>query len=278
MKKNIIISCLVLIVLASTILVGARNYHDKIVKDNIIIAREKVKAANINHELSLLNEAKELLENIDGEEKEEILKDIKKIEEDIAKERILNKYLMKINKLDSDYTIEDTKLLKEEINDIKYKDVKEELLNKLDNIGKETKDDINKETKDDRNEDKKTNDEVEIVNTYIGKISAYNPYCEKCTNTVSSGKVKFGEEYYSDETYGDVYIISGDSTLPFGTIVKIKNLSYFDEDVYAIVLDRKSDVGIGKNSLFSLLFASDDEVNKFGMENDITCEVLRLGY
>ena len=82
---------------------------------------------------------------------------------------------------------------------------------------------------------------------------------------------------YKDKEYGKVRIVAADKSYPFGTIVKIKNLWYFNEDVYAIVLDRGGAIGKNKRALFDLLFALEENANTFGVEN-ATCEILRLGY
>lgn len=75
-----------------------------------------------------------------------------------------------------------------------------------------------------------------------------------------------------------VRIVAGDSSYPFGTIVRIKNLNYFGEDIYAIVLDRGGAIGKNKRVLFDLLFALDENANKFGVAYNVECEILRLGY
>ena len=82
-----------------------------------------------------------------------------------------------------------------------------------------------------------------------------------------------------DKTYGNVYIVAGDSSLPFGSIVRIKNLKYFDgKDIYAMVLDRGGGVGFNKNVTFDLLFPDSVSESNFGIERNILFEILRYGY
>lgn len=118
-----------------------------------------------------------------------------------------------------------------------------------------------------------------VLATYTGNITAYGPDCAGCTTgrTASGYKVSNGNIYYHDKTYGKVRIVAADKSLPFGTIVRIKGLSNFNEPILAIVLDRGGAIGFNKRVYFDLLYKSEKETNSFGIRR-ATFEVLRRGY
>ena len=110
-----------------------------------------------------------------------------------------------------------------------------------------------------------------------GSISAYSPYCIGCGGYVASGKdVRNGNIYYNDKTYGTVRIVAGDSSYPFGTIVKFNNLK--GGTMYAVVLDRGGAIGKGRHRLWDLLFNTEKEAYAFGVAYNIEAEILRLGF
>ena len=116
-----------------------------------------------------------------------------------------------------------------------------------------------------------------VLKTYKGNITAYGPDCVGCIGITASGyNVKNGNIYYKDKEYGKVRIVAADKTLPFGTIVRIKNIKNVDP-IIAIVLDRGSAIGFNKSVYFDLLYKSEKETNSFG-KRKATFEVLRRGY
>ena len=119
--------------------------------------------------------------------------------------------------------------------------------------------------------------EVEkVISTYTGNITAYGPDCAGCSGITASGyNVLNGNIYYNDKTYGKVRIVASDKSLPFGTIVRIKDIS--TEPIMAIVLDRGSAIGFNKKVYFDLLYNSEKETNFFGIKK-ATFEILRKGY
>ena len=118
-----------------------------------------------------------------------------------------------------------------------------------------------------------------VLVTYSGIITAYGPDCVGCTSgrTASGYKVSGGNIYYHDKKYGKVRIVAADKKLPFGTIVRIKNLKIFKEPILAIVLDRGGAIGFNKNVYFDLLYKSEKETLSFGKRR-ATFEILRKGY
>ncbi len=117
-----------------------------------------------------------------------------------------------------------------------------------------------------------------VIATYQGPITAYGPDCVGCiSGYTASGYYVRNNIYYNDKEYGRIRIVAADKTLPFGTIVRIKNLDIFNEDIVAIVLDRGSAIGFNRNVYFDLLYPSEKETVTFG-KRYATFEVLRKGY
>lgn len=119
-----------------------------------------------------------------------------------------------------------------------------------------------------------------VLATYYGSMTGYGPDCSGCySNLTASGfYVGDGNIYYDDSQYGLVRIVAADSSFPFGTIVRISNVSLFESSFYAIVLDRGSAIGFNRHALFDLLFASEKETSQIGKANNVRFEVLRYGY
>ena len=64
----------------------------------------------------------------------------------------------------------------------------------------------------------------DILETRVGKLTAYGPDCPGCSGRVGWGQnVTGGNIYYNDSTYGQLRIVAGDRKYPYGTIVRIKN-------------------------------------------------------
>ena len=134
--------------------------------------------------------------------------------------------------------------------------------------------------KEEVKEETPKNEEV-VIETLIGTLVGYGPDCVGCTSnrTASGYYIGEGNIYYDDASYGKVRIVAGDYSYPFGTIVKISNVDYFnDVPFYAIVLDRGGDIGKNKKHLFDLLFAKEIDAYPMGKEINIKYEIVRLGY
>ena len=123
--------------------------------------------------------------------------------------------------------------------------------------------------------------EETIIETLVGNLVGYGPDCYGCTSmkTASGKYIGEGNIYYNDATYGKIRIVAGDYSYPFGTIVRISNVDFYnDEPFYAVVLDRGGNIGKSKKFLFDLLFASEQEALALGKEINIKYEIMRLGY
>ena len=117
----------------------------------------------------------------------------------------------------------------------------------------------------------------DVLETQVGSLSGYGPDCVGCSGFLASGiDVRNGNIYYSDSTYGNVRILAGDRSYPYGTIVRVKG-SRLSEFI-GIVLDRGGAVGFGKSHLFDLLYRSSAEALKNEVSYNTTFEILRYGY
>lgn len=172
----------------------------------------------------------------------------------IEKNIVLKDY---ISKIDSETNYNNLLKIKEEIETIEYNDVVEKLMNEYNSAAQK----------------------YNAIETLNGNISAFTPYCsDGCHGYTASGLFIGDNIYYNDKDYGIVRIVAGDRSYPFGTIVRFNNLNYFQDDVYAIVLDRGGAVGKGRKVLFDLLFETEREASNFGIARKIDCDILRLGY
>ncbi len=172
----------------------------------------------------------------------------------IEKNIVLKDY---ISKIDSETNYNNLLKIKEEIETIEYNDVVEKLMNEYNVVTQK----------------------YNAIETLNGNISAFTPYCsDGCHGYTASGLFIGNNIYYNDKDYGIVRIVAGDRSYPFGTIVRFNNLNYFQDDIYAIVLDRGGAVGKGRKVLFDLLFETEREASNFGIARKIDCDILRLGY
>ena len=237
----------------------------------------------ITKDIKELKSAKDILNSYKLYTSVSLYKDITDLELVIDKENVLNEYREKIKALESNPKEEELNKLKEEINTIKYEDIKTELLDKTklleEEIARIKEEEAKRKAEEERIAKEKAMKTLDtpvysndvgapVLETIVGNICAYASGSYR-----ASGKV-----HYNDPTYGTVYVVAGDYDYPKGTIVRMKNVPYFGgRDIYAIVLDRGG-IGKGKRYLFDLLFASEENMHKFGVQHNITCEILRYGY
>ena len=126
---------------------------------------------------------------------------------------------------------------------------------------------------DDELDDELVDDVLEIQ---LGKLSRYGPDCYLCTGYLAYGLyVGSGTIYYNDNYYGNVRILAGDKSYPFGTIVRV---SYDMESFLGIVLDRGGSIGFNGKALFDLLYLNEYLANKDGINYNTKFELLRYGF
>lgn len=293
-KKYIIVTLLLvftsLVIGATTYIVKEYNYKIE-EKERIEVARKKVEKANISRDHNDIIEAKDCINKIDTVDvKDELSLSIANLELDIKKENIKDEYNTLLDSVQKSLSQEELNNAINKINSIEYEEIKNELLERTANIQQLiTAEKKRLEQLSYYNKMKKI-DATPVISTpprnatvlekLTGKITAFTPYCsDGCKGYTASGKfVGNGDIYQYDSEYGMVRIVAGDSSYPFGTIVRIKNLNYFGENIYAMVLDRGGAIGKNRRVLFDLLFATEENANKFGVAYNVECEILRLGY
>lgn len=126
---------------------------------------------------------------------------------------------------------------------------------------------------DDELDDELVDDVLEIQ---LGKLSRYGPDCYLCTGYLAYGLYVGSDTiYYNDNYYGNVRILAGDKSYPFGTIVRV---SYDMESFLGIVLDRGGSIGFNGKALFDLLYPNEYLANKDGVNYNTKFEILRYGF
>lgn len=118
---------------------------------------------------------------------------------------------------------------------------------------------------------------TDVLETLYGTMSGYGLDCKGCSGVVGARYDAKGNNLrYNDPVYGECRIVAGDKKFPYGTIVRVKDskIGTFN----AIVLDRGSDIGIGRRYMFDLLFWTEKESYDFGLSRNTTFEILRYGY
>lgn len=117
----------------------------------------------------------------------------------------------------------------------------------------------------------------DVLESHVGAMSGYGPDCRGCSGFLASGKyVGDGNVTYYDSDYGNVRILAGDVSIPFGSIVRVKNSRV--PEFLGIVLDRGGSIGFGKKFLFDLLYPSEDIALSDEVSYNTTFEILRFGY
>lgn len=119
--------------------------------------------------------------------------------------------------------------------------------------------------------------ENEVLDKFTGTITGYGPDCDGCIGITASGYDVRNTIYYNDKTYDKVRVLAADKSLPFGTIIKVSNLENYN-DFIGIVLDRGSAISFDGFSQIDLLFESENYSYNFGRHQNVTFEILRLGY
>lgn len=118
---------------------------------------------------------------------------------------------------------------------------------------------------------------TDVLETQVGTMSSYGPDCAGCSGRLGGGYDARGGNYtYNDKTYGTVRIVAGDSSYPYGSIVRVKGSKL--GEFYAIVLDRGGAIGKGKRFMFDLLYPNESLALGHGTEKGLVFEIVRYGY
>lgn len=124
-------------------------------------------------------------------------------------------------------------------------------------------------------EEEQSKEEYKVLKTIKGHLTGYGPDCIGCSGYTASGFNCKKSIYYKDKEYGTVRVLSGDKSLKFGTIVRIRRTN--KDDIIGIVLDRGGNVGFNKKSTFDLLVKNEKSANKIGYQK-AKFDILRYGY
>ena len=110
--------------------------------------------------------------------------------------------------------------------------------------------------------------------SFTGQMTAYNPICKGCTGKVACPPrqdVTNGKIYFNDS----VRILAADPNIPCGTIVQITNVSFTNQPIIGIVLDRG---GVIKGNIMDFLVTETDDMDIVGRQRNVNYEVLRWGW
>lgn len=114
--------------------------------------------------------------------------------------------------------------------------------------------------------------------SFVGQMTAYTAYCAGCTGKVAcppSQDVRNNNIYYQDVEYGQVRILAADSKIPCGSILKISNTTFAQEEIIGIVLDRG---GAIKGNIIDFLVEDKSIGYSIGRQYNVNFEVIRWGW
>lgn len=114
--------------------------------------------------------------------------------------------------------------------------------------------------------------------SFTGQMTAYKATCTGCTGIVACPPrqdVRGDNIWYNEPTYGKIRIMAADRNIPCGTLVKITNVSFTNEEIIGIVLDRG---GAIKGNIMDFLVGPDEDMDMIGRQRGVNYEVLRWGW
>lgn len=114
--------------------------------------------------------------------------------------------------------------------------------------------------------------------SFTGQMTAYQATCKGCTGMVycpPRQDVRNNNIWYNDNTYGKIRILAADPHIPCGTVVKINNVSFTNEEIIGIVLDRG---GLIKGNIMDFLVGENDDMDVVGRQKNVKYEVVRWGW
>lgn len=113
---------------------------------------------------------------------------------------------------------------------------------------------------------------------FTGQMTAYKATCVGCTGKVAcppGQDVRNGNIWFNDNNYGKIRILAADRSIPCGTIVKMTNMTFTNDEVIGIVLDRG---GAIKGNIMDFLMSEDEDMDTVGRQYNVNYEVLRWGW
>lgn len=113
---------------------------------------------------------------------------------------------------------------------------------------------------------------------FSGEMTGYGANCPGCNGTVSCPpRPNITESVmFNDSFYGNVHILATDSIIPCGSIIKITNVSFSNEAIYGIVLDRG---GLVKGNVVDFLVEYESyAASNIGRQVNVSFKILRWGW
>ena len=114
--------------------------------------------------------------------------------------------------------------------------------------------------------------------SFVGQMTAYKATCRGCTGIIACPPrqdVRGDNIWFYDGTYGKIRILAADPHIPCGTIMQATNLTFSNEPVIGIVLDRG---GAIKGNITDFLVGPDEDMDMVGRQRGVNYEVLRWGW
>ena len=126
--------------------------------------------------------------------------------------------------------------------------------------------------------DSSPDEEVYIPSITVGSIftGTMSGYGSDIGSLTASGHYIGDSIYYPDSTYGNIRILAGDRSIPFGTVIEVSNSNA--GSFMGIVLDTGRNIGFGKIYDFDLLFETSREALNYGVSRNVSFKILRVGY
>jgi len=113
---------------------------------------------------------------------------------------------------------------------------------------------------------------------FTGQMTAYGADCAGCSGRVSCPPrqdVRNNNIYYNDPDYGSVRILAADRRIPCGSIIKITGVTFSNEEIYGIVLDRGSAI-VG--NIIDFLVPLEKDGYSIGRQYGVSFEIVRWGW
>ena len=114
---------------------------------------------------------------------------------------------------------------------------------------------------------------ITVGSTFKGTMSGYG---SDIGNYTASGHYIGDSIYYPDSTYGDIRILAGDKSIPFGTVIEVSNSNA--GSFIGIVLDTGRNIGFDRLYDFDVLFETSREALNYGVSRNVSFKILRVGY
>lgn len=114
--------------------------------------------------------------------------------------------------------------------------------------------------------------------SFVGQMTAYGPDCVGCGGTVSCPPRPDVTKNitFEDTQYGTVRILAADPAIPCGSIIQIDNVTFSNEPILGIVLDRG---GAIRGNIIDYLIESEKYTGStVGRQKNVQFQIIRWGW